>query len=258
MISVEDAVRTCNEKWKGSVEAKPSYEGSSLNFYLNLMRSKLFNDCNHLTNGEFSLYTKLSPLLRVVVDVGVREDVYYIEASDPSTHLYMFEPHPVFFSKLQATVQEKGFYVSHPHLSLLNVGVSDKEGPLAYYEQAQSFVNRWQEQPSQHLPVVRLDSLPSLQAEPEISYLKIDTEGFELDVLRGAEGLLNKTKLIQFEYGGTYPHRGILLQDVVRYLEDHGFFYFYYIYETGLFCMDSQTIVEHEQYSNILASKFSL
>ncbi len=258
MISLEDAYASCREKWSAAPESPPSYDGSSLNLYLSLMKDRLFNQCDHLKNGEYSFFTKMKGLFRVVVDVGVRDDVYYLEGSDPSSHMYLFEPHPVFFSKLQTTIEDRGFFKTHPHLTLFNQGVSDGSGTLAYYEEAQSFVNRWNEQPSKHLPVVRLDSLASLHAEPEISFLKIDTEGYELDVLRGAEGLLSKTKLIQFEYGGTYPHRGIQLQDVIRYLQSHGFVFFYYFLEGGFFCMDSQTVLEHQQYSNILASKFSL
>lgn len=258
MISIQDAFRSAQEKWNMPPEPPVDYTESSLNFYLQSTSNRFFNNCDQFTNGEYSLFKTFTPLFKTVVDVGVRNDIYYVEVSDPLTHLYLFEPHPVFFKTLQDTLQEKGLLQKYPFLSLLNLGVSDSSGTLAYYEKAESFVNRWNEQPSQHLPVVRLDSLENLQAESEISFLKVDTEGYELDVLRSAEGLLHKTKLIQFEYGGTYPHRGIQLQDVIRYLQGHQFSYFYYLNSDGIFMMDSQNIVEHQQYSNILASKISL
>lgn len=258
MISFQDAFHTCQEKWNHLPEDPSNYTGSSLNLYLDRMKPHLFNNCDQFTNGEYTFYKIFAPLFKTVVDVGVRNDVYYVEVSDPSTHMYLFEPHPVFFQSLQKTIEEKGLPARYPLLSVLNLGVSDTEGTLPYYEKAESFVNRWNEQPSQHLPVVRLDSLQSLQQESEISFLKVDTEGFELNVLRGAEGILGKIHLVQFEYGGTYPHRGIRLNDVVRYLQTHGFSFFYYLQRDGLFTMDSQTVVEHEQYSNILASKVNL
>lgn len=225
--------------------------------YFRVMMPKIVNDCDALKNGEYPLYRSLRPFLKTVLDVGAREDTYYVEHSDPSTHLYLFEPHPIFFQSLKKNFEEKQLSSQHPHVYFMNMGVSDTTGDLQYYERAQSFVNRWNEQPSQVLPVVRLDALEDLKVEEEISFLKVDTEGYELDVLRGAQGILSKTKLIQFEYGGTYPHRGILLKDVVTFLQGNGFHFFYYLYGDGLLPMDSSSILEHEQYSNILASKFS-
>jgi len=258
MIPMRSVYSLCNENWNRTTTVNKSTEGTTYNLYLNVMKSKVFNNCNPLTNGEYLLFTTLKPLLKTVVDVGARDDTYFIEQSDRNTELYLFEPHPEFYSKLMKNIQEKDFDKQYTNLHVLNVGVSDTGGKLAYYETAQSFVNRWHEQPSKYLPVIRLDSLEALQKTNEISFLKIDTEGYELDVLHGAEGLFSKINLIQFEYGGTYPHRGIKLRDVVEYLQKHNFNYFYYIYQEGLLRMDTHDIYEHEQYSNILVSKFIL
>ena len=257
MISFQDIVNVCREKWNSSPEAPISMEGCPYNMYFRVMMPKIVNDCDPLKNGEFPLYRSLRPYLKTVVDVGAREDTYYIENSDPSTSLFLFEPHPVFFQTLQKAFDAKELGLQYKNVSLLNMGVSDSTGNLEYYERAQSFVNRWNEQPSQVLPVVRLDSLDALKKAEEISFLKIDTEGYELDVLRGAHGILQKTKLIQFEYGGTYPHRGILLKDVLTFLQANQFHFFYYVYGDGLLPLDTFSVFEHEQYSNILASKFS-
>lgn len=230
----------------------------STNILFKLMKSKLVNNCDPFTNGEYNLFQTIKPLLKTVVDVGARDDTYFIEQSPPSTELYLFEPHPEFYKKLMGTIQQKGLDTQYSNLHVFNLGVSDTSNKMAYFEKAQSFVNRWNEQPSKFLPVVRLDSLEELQRTSEISFLKIDTEGYEIDVLRGAEKLFGKIKLIQFEYGGTYPHRGVLLQDVVEYLKQHGFIFLYYIYNDGLLRMDTEHIYEHELYTNILASKFNL
>lgn len=249
---------SCAKKWDSDGEKPIHMEGSPFNMYFNVLQSKIVNDCNPFTNGEYPLYDILQPFLKVVVDVGARDDTYFIEKSNTDTEIYLFEPHPEFYKTLMKNIQAKNLETSHKKLQVLNMGLSDKQGTLQYHERAESFVNRWGEIPSKELPVIRLDSMSSLHEASEISFIKIDTEGFELDVLRGAAGILYKTKLIQFEYGGTYPHRGILLKDVLEFLQKHRFYYFYYIYGGGLLSLDTTTVLEHQQYSNILACKFSL
>jgi hypothetical protein len=50
--------------------------------------------------------------------------------------------------------------------------------------------------------------------------LKIDTEGMELKVLKGADGLLKSgsIKVIQFEYGFACIDAGYLLRNIYEYL----------------------------------------
>ncbi len=66
-----------------------------------------------------------------------------------------------------------------------------------------------------------LDKFCQKQSIKHINFLKIDTEGGELDVLRGALNLLtNKSiDIIQFEYGGTYPDAKITLKEVYTLLD---------------------------------------
>jgi hypothetical protein len=61
-------------------------------------------------------------------------------------------------------------------------------------------------------------------SEP-IDYLKIDTEGHEFAVLRGAAHTLqsHRVKFIQFEYGGCWYESQTRLVEVVRYLDAFGY-----------------------------------
>ncbi|BCS55957.1 hypothetical protein GSbR_13200 [Geobacter sp. SVR] len=56
-----------------------------------------------------------------------------------------------------------------------------------------------------------------------INFLKIDTEGSELDVLKGSHQLLQHGHIdyIQFKYGGTYKDAGITLGEVYTLLESY-------------------------------------
>ena len=83
-----------------------------------------------------------------------------------------------------------------------------------------------------------------------IDFLKIDTEGFELSVLKGFGKYLRRVKLIQFEYGGTYLDSGIKLIEVKNYLESFGFTRFAYLVKNGTIPITN--FDDHYQYSNII------
>ena len=83
-----------------------------------------------------------------------------------------------------------------------------------------------------------------------VDFLKIDTEGFEFNVLLGFDDFLAKIGIIQFKYGGTFLDNNTALNDVVEYLKMHGFHKFSYLTSTG-----TQLITDfqdHYQYCNIV------
>jgi hypothetical protein len=83
-----------------------------------------------------------------------------------------------------------------------------------------------------------------------IDFLKIDTEGYELNVLKGFEEFLENVKIIQFEYGGTFLDNNTKLNDVITYLTSMGFRKFSYL-------TDKEPVLitdfnDHYQYCNIV------
>ena len=57
-------------------------------------------------------------------------------------------------------------------------------------------------------------------------FIKIDVEGHELSVLRGAQALFagpNAPAMLQIEYGETYIPSGSTLQALYQLLEPHGY-----------------------------------
>ena len=67
---------------------------------------------------------------------------------------------------------------------------------------------------------VEMLQLDDLDLPEVIDYLKIDAEGGELIVLKGAKNFIKKRKIkfIQFEAGECYPLAGITMNNVVRFL----------------------------------------
>lgn len=70
---------------------------------------------------------------------------------------------------------------------------------------------------------VQLETLANYCKQHEIDYIdyvKIDTEGHELDVLQGAAPMLSqqRIRIVQFEYNSTYIAAGIYLRDVMAFV----------------------------------------
>ncbi len=72
--------------------------------------------------------------------------------------------------------------------------------------------------------IKRLDSVSTgLDLKGNI-FIKIDVQGFELDVLKGASKLLEKTKGLQLELSLTELYEGqILMEDMIKHVESLGF-----------------------------------
>ncbi len=70
----------------------------------------------------------------------------------------------------------------------------------------------------------RLDSVAERLDLKSNIYLKVDVQGYELDVLKGASTLLKKTKGLQLELSLVELYEGqILMGDMLRYVESLGF-----------------------------------
>ena len=105
---------------------------------------------------------------------------------------------------------------------------------------------------------VKLMTLDAYTAEHNIStidFLKIDVEGGEMDVLLGAQRLLQNKAIhrIQFEYGGCNLDSGTTLQQLYEFLTRYG----YCVYQQDIAALipitEFRTELEDYQWSNYFA-----
>lgn len=134
-------------------------------------------------------------LVQIIFDVGanVGQSVIAYGKAFPSAHIYAFEPDPYTFLELKRNVSASGARVFNYGLGAENSHVlfdtsvpSDRRRVLSDSAAPSS------------APSVELrradDVLPGLDLA-RIDYLKIDTEGHDLEVLRGAKSLLSEEKI---------------------------------------------------------------
>ena len=198
-----------------------------------------------LTISEEKFLSRVAPLLKgaTIFDVGANTGAYASLLKDliPDCTIYAFEPHPRTFAKLQQAAATKGF-------TAIRKAVSDTTGPTRLYDFAgedgstQASLDRetisFQDDAppvSHEVASVRLDEIADELQIQKIDLLKIDTEGFDLAVLKGATRLLaeRRIEMIQFD---------IIPVDVVRRIAIKDFFEVLDGYDLYRMCMNGQLL----------------
>lgn len=205
-----------------------------------------FNDTNFETNGELKFFNSIKNNMKTIFDVGCRSDSLFLQFPN---EVHYFDPEFAFLSELQKlpTINSKSFYN--------NFGLSDKNEKIDYYPKYQSFVDRVNVDGTDvnNKKILELRTAYSYIEDNKIEhidFLKIDTEGYELKVIKGFGDKIDNVDIIQFEYGGTWKDINIKLLDMVEYLKPHGFINFYYLSNNGLYKIIDYT--DHYQYCNII------
>jgi FkbM family methyltransferase len=207
----------------------------------------MFHNTDPETNGERAFYERIKDRLQVIFDVGCRYDSCFTEF--PGI-VHYFEPVPEFLErlKLKSEVNANAYYNAF--------GLGNDDTTVTYYPKWQSFCDRSKSLREKDGTTLSLRIRKAADYIREngleaVDFLKIDTEGYELEVLKGFGETLRMVKVIQFEYGGTYIDSGVRLVDVVDYLHTMGFDRCFYLSPDGTVPVTDFT--DHYYYCNIIA-----
>jgi FkbM family methyltransferase len=207
----------------------------------------MFNNCNSDTNGEKNFYLHIKDKINVIFDIGCRSDTVF---TDFQGEVHYFDPVPEFIDKLKASPSSNKI----AHFNTFGLGNDNAE--ISYYPKYQSFYDRvasCKVSDDANKIILKIRKGSDYVKEhniQSIDFMKIDTEGYELNVLKGFEEHIKNVKVIQFEYGGTFLDNGLKLIDVINYLSEKGFHKFSYITPTGLYRITDFN--DHYQYCNIV------
>ena len=170
----------------------------------------------------------------VFVDIGAHVGQYTLLASKkvgPTGHVHSFEPHPRNFEALSHNVRLNGF----TNISLHNAALADSATECQLFVNVEDVGSKnkgthslrrqkgWQRSATIPISTVRLDDV--LGDLTRLDALKLDVEGAELLVLRGAEQLLARFKpIIAFESAEeSVASFGHSTTDAKRFLEERGY-----------------------------------
>lgn len=165
------------------------------------------------------------PGARVVFDVGanVGEWLQVACSINPRAEYHAFEPSSATYAKLAGRP-----FPRTVRLVNAGLGVAAAESELFIYGEAAGTNSVYQRRGTslevrerESIRIVALDQYCRDNRVDTIDFMKIDVEGHELAVLRGAKDSLTRgaVKVIAFEYGGTFIDSRALLADVWDFVD---------------------------------------
>jgi FkbM family methyltransferase len=213
----------------------------------------MFNNCDSQTNGEIQFYNYIKDSIKVIFDVGCKYDSEYLNFPG---EVHYFDPIERYVDQLSAKENKNEKAVFN------KFGLGEKTEEMYYYPSYESFYDRTvschrsDDRNKVMLSIKKGDDYVRENKVEKIDFLKIDTEGFELHVLKGFGDFLRNVKYIQFEYGGTFMDNHTKLIDVVDYLRQFDFVDFGYLHPEGI--KPIQDYSDHYQYCNIVCRNKNL
>jgi FkbM family methyltransferase len=176
-------------------------------------------------NGEKAIIRQLSPMLRVVVDVGanIGEWTQLVMQTSRVEHCLLFEPSLVAVAEL-----EKRF-APLSNVTIIAAAAGESSGNIVFYEEPgagkTSSVVPGASDPRGRavtVPVTTIDLEIEQLGWTKIDYLKVDAEGYDFYVLRGAVRLFEQKRIAigQFEYGDGWALSGSTLHHVFTWLKN--------------------------------------
>lgn len=193
------------------------------------------NNFDAYSNGEFSLVRSVMPDCAVVFDVGANRGDWteLVLALNPTVSVHAFEPSAASFQLLAAK-----HLPARAHLNQFALGdIHGNQDLFLFGDEATSelrslYPRNLAERFQREIPIAResvaittCDDYCARNGITSIDCLKIDTEGHDLKVLRGASQLIadRAIRFIQFEYGQTNIESRDLLKDFFLFFEGRGY-----------------------------------
>jgi FkbM family methyltransferase len=213
-------------------------------------------------NGEEWLLQLVAPHVRYFVDVGANVGAWSLRASElmiEQPRGLLIEPSPATAAKLIANVVNAGL----SGLEVIQCAASDRLGEAPFFaeddegETSSLLANHSGAGAKRHpIRLTTLDVELAARNVENVDLLKIDAEGYDLQVMLGCEALLSKGGIgvLQFEYNAPWRWSGATLWRAFQFLQS-------FDYTVCLLRPDSLStfpidrVGEYYRYSNFVAFK---
>jgi FkbM family methyltransferase len=110
-----------------------------------------------------------------------------------SGRVVAIEPHPRIFTYLKLNISRNAAY----HVEAIQCALGRESGVVHFSDRRSDDQNSIASNGQIKVPIERLDDIAP---EGRISLLKVDVEGYEYHVFKGAENTLARTDMVYFEY----------------------------------------------------------
>lgn len=204
-------------------------------YQLSLRGIGIFNHESEKISGEGYFIERYVSKIRkgVILDVGANVGKYskYIKMMNQDIDIFAFEPHPATYQRLIKNVDGMD-------IKTYNVGVGASAGSLYLYDYADkdgsSHASLYKDAIEQihkgqaiahKVRIISLDAFVIENNIDRVGLLKIDTEGHEMEVLKGFERCIrnNKVDLIHFEFNEMNIASRVCFKDFWEFLPNYDF-----------------------------------
>ena len=223
-----------------------------------IIRYQLGEDWRFGENGESWLVQFFGPSCSTFFDVGanVGEWTQSLLVSSPGIKRgVLLDASDSAVSKLHQRFR------NDPRVSIIHAAVSDVVGEAFFYEEegagmTSSLIEGFSAQGARkaRVPVTTVDVEAAKHGFSFIDILKIDAEGYDLHVIRGAQELLRTQRIgiVQFEYNAPWADAGSTLSAARALLSRYGYELFL-LKSTGFYRIDYIYFGEFFNYANFIA-----
>ena len=176
--------------------------------------------------------------LKTVFDVGANEGqtVKWIKHHQPSAKIYSFEPVQSTYNRLQKNISQFSNCIAE-HFAFGEKAGEQKIRLFSDLSVLNSLkadaMNKTENAKEELIKIETLDEYCKRKLINKIDFLKIDTEGYEMNVLLGAEQMITDKKIsfIYCEVGFNETNkRNTSFENLTSYLASKGY-YFYALYQ---------------------------
>ena len=190
-----------------------------------------WNNPDPETNGESFLIRTAAPHLKVAFDIGANLGTWtsLLLTANPDCAVYAFEASPRTFDTLQSHLRGRR------NVSFFQTGLGEECGKFPFHDHGEnsglsSFISREKSVGIKaeriiEVGVTTVDAICASHGLDQVDFIKVDTEGYEMAVMRGMKGCLalQKISAIQFEYGGTWLDAGEALANAAELFRGYGY-----------------------------------
>jgi len=172
-----------------------------------------------------------------VFDVGAHVGEYatHVRELSPAARIWSFEPHPGSYKQLSEAASKAGF-------EAVNLGLSDHAGKMQLYDHAASTLGVGSAHATVHAQVIEgihhgkadgieievttIDAFMKARGIPHVTLIKVDAEGHELAILRGAQRAIasGAIDVVQFEFNEMNVMSRVFFKDFYDVLPGFSFY----------------------------------
>ena len=203
-----------------------------------LLEKRIKRAINNDYEKELKIIYKFADISKDALDIGVYRGVYSYKLSQNFKNIHSFEPNPLLFPYLEKNLKKIISNIKLYNLALSNhSGVTELKLPLRSKSIFQDNIEELFQlgaatmHPNNKIKnykkvTIKMKKLDDIKIDNKIGFIKIDVEGHELEVIKGAKKYIEKHKpvlLVEIEK----RHTNKPVDETINYINKLGYECFY-------------------------------